>query len=59
MKKPSEPRNPQPGSAPHARRAWTKPQVVVYGHLAKLTRTGSGMYADSPGGTSFQKTMCL
>jgi hypothetical protein len=42
------------GGAP-ARRAWVKPVLVEYGHLAKLTRGGSGIITE-PGG---KKKMCL
>ncbi len=59
MKKLSEPDEPQPGSSAHARQEWTKPQIVVYGHLAKLTRTGSGQYAETAGNAAFQVKMCL
>lgn len=36
-------------------RPWAKPVLVEYGHLAKLTRGGSGNVTE-PGGT---KKMCL
>ncbi len=49
MKNPSEPRDSQPAAPAPARRQWTKPEIVVYGHLAKLTRGTSGMWTESGG----------
>ena len=51
MKNPSEPRDSQPAASAPARRQWSKPEIVVYGHLAKLTRGTSGMFTESGGMT--------
>lgn len=51
MNKPSEPREPQRDAAAPARRQWSKPELVAYGHLAKLTRGTSGMYTEAGGMT--------
>lgn len=37
--------------APAPRQAWAKPELIQYGHLAKLTRGPSGMWTE-PGGMS-------
>lgn len=49
MKNPSEPRDSQPAASAPARRQWSKPEIVVYGHLAKLTRGSSGMNVEAGG----------
>lgn len=40
---------------PAPARPWTRPVLVEYGHLAKLTRGGSGLVNESGG----KKAMCL
>lgn len=49
MQKPSEPRDPRPVAGTPARREWSKPVLVAYGHLAKLTRGSSGNKGESGG----------
>lgn len=34
---------------PAARKAWSRPELVAYGHLAKLTRGPSGSMTESGG----------
>lgn len=48
MQKPNEPRPPASG-APAARKAWSRPELVAYGHLAKLTRGPSGNMTETGG----------
>lgn len=47
------PQNPPPGVKP-AERSWVKPVLVEYGHLAKLTRGGSGTVTEPS-----NRMMCL
>ena len=39
---PRQPSQDPAGARPTAERSWVKPVLVEYGHLAKLTRGGSG-----------------
>jgi hypothetical protein len=58
MKQPSDRGETQGGGPAPVRRQWSKPEIVVYGHLAKLTRGPSGMYAEA-GGMSKTMSVCL
>ena len=51
MEKPSETRAPAARSESDAtsRREWSRPQLVAYGHLAKLTRGTSGAMVEGSG----------
>lgn len=59
----STPRNPssqtpQDSAAP-ARRAWVRPVLVEYGHLAKLTRGTSGTVSEFATKKQRTTSMCL
>jgi hypothetical protein len=58
MKQHDDSRDMPPAMAAPARAQWAKPEIIVYGHLAKLTRGPSGMYAEA-GGMSTTMSMCL
>lgn len=49
MQKTSDTRHPQRPAAVPARRAWSTPELVAYGHLAKLTRGSSGTMGEASG----------
>lgn len=51
MKNANEPRDADPKTQAPARQQWAKPELIQYGHLAKLTRGPSGMWTE-PGGMS-------
>lgn len=56
MQERNDPRLPsQDASAP--REAWSRPELVEYGHLAKLTRGPSGNMTEQGG--LIKPTMCL
>ena len=57
MEKPSDPREAPRDAAVPARREWSTPEIVVYGHLAKLTRGSSGRYTETGGMTPIM--ICL
>lgn len=40
----ADPKVPEP-----SRRQWAKPELIQYGHLAKLTRGPSGKYTEAGG----------
>jgi hypothetical protein len=49
MDKPNDPREEPRDAALPARRKWSTPEIVAYGHLAKLTRGSSGMWTEAGG----------
>ena len=57
MGRPNDPQGNDARDASAEPRAWTKPVLVEYGHLAKLTRGGSGG-SNEPGG-KIKSSMCL
>lgn len=56
MKNPSAPHGSDTKTPTPSRQQWVKPELVQYGHLAKLTRGTSGRFTEVIGST---KTMCL
>jgi len=57
MQKQDDPRAPKLDAAAAAPRPkWSRPQLVPYGHLAKLTRGTSGSMAE---GSGLMRTPCL
>lgn len=50
MKNPTPPHDADPKiTAPSTRRQWAAPELVEYGHLAKLTRGPSGKFTETGG----------
>ncbi len=46
MKNPGAPQDADTKTPAPSRRQWVKPELVQYGHLAKLTRGPSGMFTE-------------
>ncbi|MDQ3068775.1 MAG: hypothetical protein M3R55_03480 [Acidobacteriota bacterium] len=49
MKQPEDAEKREADAGAVKLRRWTVPAIVEYGHLAKLTRTGSGSMAETGG----------